>query len=225
MSDGESGLSARATALPRDTTPTWEVELLISGIAVFAMLQLPGWLDDRWFALAPRFDATWVQPLEFMYLYARTAATLLAGTFVMHLLLRAHWIAAVGMHSVHPEGIAWERLRMGPVQREVEQRHYGSAETTIERIDNRATTVFAIGVTFASLLLVVALLVPAGLVLMLALARLLGLQVAGTDALLMGLLLALAPSVVAGLLDRTWGARLENSASVGLPARAKPKRE
>ena len=26
-------------ALPEHTTPTWEVELLISGIAVFAMLQ------------------------------------------------------------------------------------------------------------------------------------------------------------------------------------------
>ena len=40
-------------ALPRRTTPTWEVELLISGVAVFAMLQLPGWLDDRLFALLP----------------------------------------------------------------------------------------------------------------------------------------------------------------------------
>ena len=31
------------------TARTWEVELLISGVAVFAMLQLPGWLDDRVF--------------------------------------------------------------------------------------------------------------------------------------------------------------------------------
>ena len=207
-SDGESNrVPQAATGLPRDTTPTWEVELLISGVAVFAMLQLPGWLDDRWFALAPRFDATWVQPLEFMYLYAKTAATLLAATFVVHLLLRAHWIAAVGMHSVHPGGIAWDKLRMGPVQREVERARYGTPEAAIERFDNRATTVFAIGVALASLLLVVAIVVPTGLLLMLLGARVLGVPVDGTKALLGGILLALAPSIVAALVDRAWGER------------------
>ncbi len=43
--------------LPQHTTPTWEVELLISGVAVFAMLQLPGWLDNQLFALMPRLDS------------------------------------------------------------------------------------------------------------------------------------------------------------------------
>jgi hypothetical protein len=33
-----------ADKLPKHTTPTWEVELLISGVAVFAMMQLPGWM-------------------------------------------------------------------------------------------------------------------------------------------------------------------------------------
>ena len=50
--------------LPRHTTPTWEVELLISGVAVFAMLQLPGWLDDRFFALLPRLGLDWAEPAQ-----------------------------------------------------------------------------------------------------------------------------------------------------------------
>jgi hypothetical protein len=142
-------------ALPRHTTPTWEVELLISGVAVFAMLQLPGWLDDRWFALAPRLTAEWANSLELVYIYAKAASLILAATFVLHLLLRARWIAQVGMHSVHPDGIRWERLRLGPVQREIEQELYGGAEVSMDRADNRATTVFAIGVTLASLLLTI----------------------------------------------------------------------
>jgi hypothetical protein len=154
MSDSDkTTVPANADALPRHTTPTWEVELLISGVAVFAMLQLPGWLDDRWFALRPRLDDTWIQPFQIIYFYTKAATLILAVTFVGHLLLRARWIAQVGMHSVHPDGIRWDSLRLGPVQREVEQRQYGSAEESIDRADNRATTVFAIGVMLASLLL------------------------------------------------------------------------
>ena len=43
--------------------------------------------------------------------------------------------------------------RIGPLARDIEQRRYGSAEASIERADNRATVVFAIGVMLASSLL------------------------------------------------------------------------
>lgn len=152
------GVDAAVNRLPRHTTPTWEVELLISGVAVFAMLQLPGWLDDKALAMLPRFDARWLLPLTMVYLYLKAAAILLAVTFALHLLLRAQWIARVGVHSVYPDGVRWENLRMGPVQRETEKRINGDAAAGIERADNRATTVFAIGVTLASVLLIVALL-------------------------------------------------------------------
>ena len=56
------------------------MELLISGVAVFAMLQLPGWLDDRYFALRPRFDGSWEMPLMMTYLYLKGAAVILAIT-------------------------------------------------------------------------------------------------------------------------------------------------
>jgi hypothetical protein len=148
-------------ALPRHTTPTWEVELLISGVAVFAMLQLPGWLDDRYFALLPRFGSGWETPLFLTYVYLKGAAVLLAVTFALHLLLRAQWIAQVGMHSVFPGGIRWERLRIGPLTRAVEQRRYGNADESIERADNRATVVFSIGVMLASSLLLLGFLLPA----------------------------------------------------------------
>lgn len=156
----ETGTDA-ALSVPRNTTPTWEVELLISGVAVFAMLQLPGLLDDAIFALRPRFGATWAQPLGMLYVYAKTAAVILAATFVIHLLLRARWIALVGLLSIHPRGIDWDRLEAGPLTREVEQARMGSLDDAVERADNQATTVFAVGVTLATVLVTLTLVVGA----------------------------------------------------------------
>jgi hypothetical protein len=145
----EEGPSADPDALPKHTTPTWEVELLISGIAVFAMLQLPGWLKDSFFDMAPRFDATWEQPVNFGFMIAMMAALILAATFVMHLLLRAHWIALVGLNSVHPDGVRWDVLGLGRRTVEVERKALGTMADAIERADNRATIVFAVGVSMA----------------------------------------------------------------------------
>ena len=142
--------------LPRNTTPTWEVELLISGVAVFAMLQLPGQLDDAMLTLEPRLGADWRRLAILTYVYAKSASLILAVTFVLHLLLRARWIALVGVHSVHTDGIRWDKLKLGPILREIELAQAQPFPKIIERADNRATTVFAIGVMQALLMVAVA---------------------------------------------------------------------
>ena len=142
--------------LSHRTTPTWEVELLIAGGAVFAMLQLPGQLDDALVALEPRLGSDWRQILILGYIYFKSAAMILATTFVLHLLLRARWIALVGMHSVYPKGMLLEKLRMGPIQNEVERALDQPIPERIERADNLATTVFAIGVMLATMLIAIA---------------------------------------------------------------------
>ena len=202
------GTMPQPTSLPRHTTPTWEVELLISGVAVFAMLQLLGWLDDAWFALQPRLEASWSTALMMLYIYAKGATLILAITFALHLLLRAHWIAQVGMHSVYPEGIRWERLRVGPVQRELERQRYGGPEAAIERADNRATVVFSIGVTLATFLLTSTVVVALVVAISALLARLGGPAIGTSDQLAAGFALVLAPFLLAGMVDRTFGARL-----------------
>ena len=192
-------------ALPSRTTPTWEVELLISGVAVFSMLQLPGWLDDAMFALAPRLDATWGDVARLGYFYSKSAALILAVTFVLHLLLRARWIALVGMHSIYPEGVRPDRQAMGPLQREVEDKHDVSTETLIERADNLATTVFALGIMLAMVLVVVTL-----IAILLTGASTFIATAIGREDDAMWLFLAvfavfLAPYALAVLLDRRYG--------------------
>lgn len=194
--------------LPSQTTPTWEVELLISGVAVFAMLQLPGWLDDRYFSVLPRFEHGWHTPLFMTYVYLKGAAVLLAITFALHLLLRAQWIAQVGMHSVFPDGIRWERLRIGPVARDIEQRRYGSAEASIERADNRATVVFAIGVMLASSLLLLGFLLPALFAVVIAILLLLGIDADPAQVFSITAVAFVLPALFAQSLDRRFGQRL-----------------
>lgn len=141
--------SDHANVLPARGARTWEVELLISGVAVFAMLQLPGWLDERMLVLEPRVDNDWRILLILAYLYAKSAAVTLAVTFVLHLLLRAVWIALVGLHGVYPDGVRLEGLKMGPIQAGVEQARLRSIPDAIRRADHRASVVFAIGVMIA----------------------------------------------------------------------------
>ena len=155
MSEAEHPHTEQPHVLSRRTTPTWEVELLISGVAVFAMLQLPGWLDDAMFALEPRFGGDWRMLLVLSYLYTKSAAVVLAATFVLHLLLRAMWIALVGIRSVYPQGIRMDQLKLGPIQSEIERDRADGIDEAIERADNRASVAFAIGVMIATLFVVV----------------------------------------------------------------------
>lgn len=194
--------------LPRHTTPTWEVELLISGVAVFAMLQLTGWLNQRLLFLLPRFDEDVRAALTLVFSYTAAAAVILAATFALHLMLRAYWIALVGMHSVYPGGIRWERLRMGPIEREVMQQRDGDFPTMIERADNRASIVFAAGVALATLLLGLSVLAMGLFAAGAVIAALLPQRVSPLDVLVYGAIVIVPPTLVVVVLDRSFGKRM-----------------
>ncbi len=204
MSESESNKH-----LPNRTTPTWEVELLISGVAVFAMLQLPGWLDDRMFALEPRMGADWRMVLVLSYIYAKSAVVVLAATFVLHLMLRAVWIALVGIHSVFPDGIRLDRMKMGPIQASIEQAADNSLEAAIERADNRASVAFAIGVMVAIMFTVICVVFPGALMIVKLAMSLAGLRADPIPLFLALFAIAAAPLGIAIAIDRTFGNRLK----------------
>ena len=198
-----------AHTLSSHTTPTWEVELLISGIAVFAMLQLPGWLDDRMFALEPRLADDWRTVLMLSYFYAKSAAVVLAVTFAMHLLLRAQWIALVGMHSVYPRGVLLENLRMGPIQRAIEEARPESTEDAIERADNRASVVFAIGVSVAFIIASVCIFFCGSLLLVTGLAQALDWRLDPFTMMMLVFAVVMVPFLGAAAIDQWFAGRLQ----------------
>lgn len=136
-------------ALARRTTPTWEMELLLSGAAVFAMVQLaqalPGWA----LYLLPRLDVQLQEITRLMLVYANAAVLVLAATFVLHLVLRAYWVGLTGMNSVYPDGMKWDAVRAGPIAKALMLRRWPNTADAIERADNRATVVFSVGIGMA----------------------------------------------------------------------------
>jgi hypothetical protein len=215
MSRQDGPDNAGPLALPRDTTPTWEVELLISGVAVFEMLQLPELLDRVVLDWSPRFIDRWAKLLWVVYLYAKSAALILAATFVIHLLLRARWIALVGMSSIYPKGVDWDTFPMGPNAREIESARMGRMSDSIERADNRATMVFAMGVVLASILFAITLGVAALLGSALWVDARFGIPI-NVAWVAWGFSMFLLPYAFAMLIDRRLGARMTPG---GLPQR------
>ena len=193
--------------IPHGTTPTWEMEMLLSGATVFGLVALPSQLDRLFFPLMNGTGSgAVVQLLLAGWLYAKFAATTLVVTFALHLALRGYWIALVGLDSVYPGGIRWERLRMGPLHRAVIEPRVPSIEARIEAADNRATRVFGVGVGMA-----LAMLAPF-VIAILAIAVALGLGAVGVEiqgnAVVAVFAVAFGPLLLAAVLDRRLGSRL-----------------
>jgi hypothetical protein len=144
MPEHEPALPPREP-LPRHTTPTWEMELLISGATVFALMQVPGLIDAGVNALVPRFDRDAGMIVLLPAVYLKSAVYALIITFIAHLAVRAHWVGLVGLSSVHPDGIRWENLRWGPHHLRMIRERMPPLPVLIERADNRASQVFGYG--------------------------------------------------------------------------------
>lgn len=206
--DTEPRTGEHGPRLPGRTTPTWEMELLLSGATVFTLWQVVGWLAPFMAELLPRLDAQLGMISGVLYVYLATAVIMLGLAFALHLALRAYWVGLVGMHSVFPAGLRPERLRAGPIAREVLQRRWVDMDTAIERADNRATVVFGLGVGVAAVVLPITLMVAVVYGLVLA-----GCWLAGRLDLipvlfLVGVGAVLAPFFLVTGIDRWWGERL-----------------
>lgn len=211
-----------ALKLPKRTTPTWEIELLISGASVFALMQFPGWINSHFLsiqlALANSQLSGLINPL---FIYVKGAAYALIITLVIHIVLRAYWVSLIGVHSIFPQGLDHEKLKIGPIQKRVMEENNGSMDDVIERADNRSTLVFAIGIGFALTILVPSVIVLAG-ALMAWLTWLISESERATVLVFMfGLCLPLLALMLPLWLDAKAGARIENWPRVrGLMERA-----
>lgn len=196
-----------ALRLPRDTTPTWEMELLVSGATILGLLQLPALLDRGYFTAINLSPADYVRLVTLLWMYSKVAVITLVITFIVHLVLRGYWVALVGMDSVYPGGIRWQNLALGPIARARSERHSSSMPANIERADNRATRVFGTGFGFAMVMMLPAL----AMLFMLACSMLVdAIFGPGYTLPLVGGLTAiiLLPWFAATLVDRRFGQRL-----------------
>ena len=96
-----------------------EVELLISAALLFGLMQLPGRLETSWNAINPTLTEGSGVMVFLLYFYMRVMAVTLIGAFALHLVTRAYWVGLVGLDSVFPEGVDWDRVNHGPVAKGV----------------------------------------------------------------------------------------------------------
>jgi hypothetical protein len=211
--DARNGPAMSRLTLPSRTTPTWEVELLISAAVAFSLFQM---LDplEFWFSRSLSQAPVSLQALViYGYFYAKMALVVLITTFTLYIAARAAWVALVGVHSIYPEGPKWENLSVGPIGRRQAQAVAGDIDDAIERADNRASLVFGYGMLAAQFALVTLV----GTLLFVGVAMLAGLFMAPAKALWVAAALVLLPLVSLGLIDRYLGPRLRQD---GLFARA-----
>ena len=203
--------------VPRGTTPTWEIEMLLSGAVVFALMQMPGRLDAAFDRLFLKLDATLGVAALLVYAYGKGIVYALILTFLAHLAARAYWIALVGLDSVYPEGPKWAGRRMGPIARETIATALPPLRTLIGPADDRCSLIFASGILLV--LYAVFSLFATGVVTGFAfvVSRLFFGGGALSAILLWIAVLTAIPSIVAMLVDRWRGDRLDRSR---WPARA-----
>ncbi len=194
--------------VPKNTTPTWEVELLLSGALVFATMQAPAAIDELFFEWTPRAAGSAIVASSILYLYAKVVAYALICTFSLHLALRAIWVAMLGLYSVYPGGIDYEKMKRSPVFLSHIRQTIPSPLEAIERTDNYASFVFAFGMLIVIMSITVTLM-TSGLVLGVELLfHWLTGESAPPWAMFTIVACLIVPIVLAGLLDRRWGGRL-----------------
>jgi hypothetical protein len=192
------------------TSPTWELELFLSGAFVFATFQLPGIIEALYQRLEPHATDTEATVLFTVALYGKAIAFTLIATFMIHLVARAHWVALLGVNSVFPKGIRWDEMKMGPIAKDIYRTKIPDLTRAIEKLDNFCSVVFSAGLL---------------VVILFAYSTLLGGAISGVAYLLAQLLthgqgmktffwILMAAFVLiptsAGLIDKTYGDRMSH---------------
>jgi len=192
-------------AIPAKTTPTWEMELLLSGATVFGLMQAPAYLYEAAEPLFARLGSDYAFLARMLMMYLGAALYALLATFILHLLVRAAWIAAVGVRSMYPDGPDVSKLRGGPIGRRVAL-ELPSLTQVIDRLDNLATTIFALGaITVMGALITAAIAVPAFALDFIAESRF-GQHDFNWSLWVIGLMFG--PLVIAIVIDKLFGAKL-----------------
>ena len=145
--------------IPKRTTPTWEMEVLLSGATVFAVWQLFGAMAPAIAYLTPRLPAHFGELGGVLYIYVAGGLAMIGLAFALHLVLRAYWVALVGMHSVFPGGLRMDGIKAGPVAKKHLLARWPDTSRSIDAADNRATIVFGLGFGVAAILVPITLVV------------------------------------------------------------------
>jgi hypothetical protein len=143
------------------TAQSWNLELVISGAALFAVLQLPDLLDQAfdYFQYNVATAKSGVQgslPL-LAYSVMNAMCYVLFLAFLTNFVMRAFWVGLVGLLAVYPTGIHYDRIPFStPYTQRRMANDLGPLDRYILRLDQRCNIVFAVAFLFVIFLIAIA---------------------------------------------------------------------
>lgn len=134
---------------------TDELELIISGLTLLALLALPGVLwstyEEYYARLSIELVAASAVALPILTAICHAMVVLLA----LHLAVRAHWVGLIGLKAVFPGGVRWERLPgVGPLTLERLRARVPGIDSSIARADRAASALFSL-ITYTGMALAI----------------------------------------------------------------------
>jgi len=107
-SDKKNSLDKWLKKLQRES---WELEVLISGISIYLLFQIPGQIDAAIEYVSENIGQNDIMvSIAIMLFLFKISSYILILNLVAHLILRGFWIGVIGLHSVFPEGVKFEKL-------------------------------------------------------------------------------------------------------------------
>lgn len=131
---------------------TWNLEMIISGAATYLTSFLPELTNKGFYFFLDNMnieqDGRKLSMVLLAYSFAKIIAWLLPITFIIHFMMRAFWAGLVGLHTVYPAGIQYDKLpNTKQVAKELYEKKFGALSDYIQRLDSWCNLTFAIAFT------------------------------------------------------------------------------
>lgn len=148
--------------LQRLEKESWQAELIISGVAIYGTLQLPGyltWLTDYFIDILP--FSQYLAGYVIVY-FSLIGVCVLTAFFLSHFILRAYWIGLIGLNSVYPEGIKEDGF-YSPLYVRRMKKDIPPLPQSIRSIDNLCSSLFSAAFVFLMLYMMLSVMMLVGL--------------------------------------------------------------
>lgn len=128
---------------------SWQAELIISGLAIFGALRLPVAFNHLVDFLIAKLTPELYYLGFCISICFSLAISLLTVILFLHFVLRAYWVGLIGLNSVYPAGYQKEGNYYSPFYMEKMIEYIPSIRSSIKKLDNVCSTLFAGACGFA----------------------------------------------------------------------------
>ena len=138
--------------LQRVAEQSWEPELLISGLAIYATIQIPEYIENfyQYYRFNLQLGTGFIDELMPMLVVGvmLTALKVLSFAFIFHFIVRAFWVGLMGLRSVFSDGIQYDKLEYSELYRSEMKKRIGTQDSFLLATDRLASLIFSIAFLF-----------------------------------------------------------------------------